>query len=91
MVEATSREMYGDELPEIVQKRLDKELGSIIGYGYATLYDIASKLVKKSNSDGYLVGAAARLARRWWLPWCGITEVNALPPHYRCKLPQGMV
>lgn len=84
MVYDKAHEWYGDELPEIVAERIKTELDSIINNGFAILYYIAHKLVRKSLDDGYLVGSRGSVGSSLVATLIDITEVNPLAPHYRC-------
>lgn len=79
-----ARELYGDPLPDIVQARLDKEIQSIVTHGFSSIYYTAHRLVQKSLEDGYLVGSRGSVGSSLVATLLDITEVNPLPPHYRC-------
>jgi DNA polymerase-3 subunit alpha (Gram-positive type) len=79
-----ARDLYGEELPDLVVDRLETELESIIGNGFSVIYLISQKLVKKSLDDGYLVGSRGSVGSSFVATMTEITEVNPLPPHYIC-------
>ena len=80
----TAHEMYGNPLPPLIEKRLGEELHGIISNGYSVIYYIAHKLVQQANVDGYIIGSRGSVGSSLAATMSGITEVNPLPPHYRC-------
>ena len=83
MVWNKCHELYGENPPQLIVDRLNVELGGILGK-YDVVYMSAQKLVQRSLESGYLVGSRGSVGSSLVAYMAGITEVNSLPPHYRC-------
>ena len=79
-----AKELYGRNLPRIVQERLEQEIAVIFEYGYSSLYLLQQKLVQKAHEDGHITCTNGSIGASLAAHLIGITEVNPLPPHWRC-------
>ena len=84
LVWGKARDLYGENPPQIVVDRINAELTDIINCKYDVIYMSAQKLVQDSLNHGYLVGSRGSVGSSIVAFMSGITEVNSLPPHYRC-------
>ena len=84
LVWGKAHELYGEDPPQIVRDRIQLELPGIIERKYDVIYMSAQKLVQNSLEHGYLVGSRGSVGSSIVAFLSGITEVNSLPPHYRC-------
>jgi DNA polymerase-3 subunit alpha (Gram-positive type) len=79
-----AHKIYGEQLDDFIEKRIDTELNAIIGNGYGVIYFVCHLMVKRSNDDGYIVGSRGSVGSSLVATLSDITEVNPLPPHYIC-------
>lgn len=79
-----AHDLYGEKLPKIIEERLEKELNGIINNGYGVIYYLAYKIIKKTHEDDYIVGSRGSVGSSLVATLANITEVNPLPPYYRC-------
>ena len=85
MISKKAKELYGEKIPKIIKERIDFELYSLLKNHWCNLYLLSQKLVAKSNEDGYPVGTMGSIASSFIAYLIGITDINPLPAHYRCK------
>ena len=79
-----AHQLYGDEIPQDIVDRLNKELEGINGNGYSVTYYIAHEIIRRANEDGYMVGSRGSVGSSLAAFLYDVTEVNPLAPHYRC-------
>jgi DNA polymerase-3 subunit alpha (Gram-positive type) len=79
-----AHKLYGKKLPAVVETRLTKELKNIINHGYSSVFLIWHTLVKKIHERGYHTIPYKFIASSFVAYLVKITDINPLPPHWRC-------
>lgn len=76
--------LYGEKPAELIRQRLDWELESILRNGFDMQLMLAKKLISRSEENGFSVGIRGCAGASFAAFLLGVTNVNPLPPHYRC-------
>lgn len=84
LVDKNLLKRYGKNPHIEILNRLEKEKTAIVTHKYSSIYYLSSLAVRKSLSDGYIVGSRGSVGSSLIATLADITEVNPLRPHYRC-------
>ena len=79
------KKIYGCNLPSVVRERLEWELEAICEHDFSVIFYAMGEITKRAHEEGYVTSVRGAMASSLVSYLLGITDINPLPPHYRCK------